>query len=334
MLLARESNRFMRDDAKPWHLKASFRSFDVKGKEADHGTIEELWVSPTKYKIVRTTSGFSQTDYGTEKGILRIGEHSGLPKVLSQIEEQIADPVTQELGPPVRVDLQIRDIGGTSFRCLTVETPRDAGALLVIGSTFREIDEKQARMEPEPTADVPGPIYCLDSDAPVLRLIYAEGGISQTIRNGITRIDHRYIAHQIDGIRNGKKEFTAHLDTIEFLSTIDDAELKPPLDATPVQKRITISAATALGQLVKLIPPEYPPIARAAHVSGLVVVQAVIDKDGHVGAPEIVSGSEMLRATVLDAVKKWNYKPFLLNGEVVEARTTISVIFWLGRREK
>jgi protein TonB len=45
----------------------------------------------------------------------------------------------------------------------------------------------------------------------------------------------------------------------------------------------------------------------------------------------VVSGPDLLQQAALDAVKQWRYRPYLLNGEPVEVRTTINIIFTLGR---
>lgn len=52
----------------------------------------------------------------------------------------------------------------------------------------------------------------------------------------------------------------------------------------------------------------YPPIARAAHVQGAVVIDFAIDSDGRVVTPRVVSGPEMLRGVVLDVVKSWRFQ--------------------------
>jgi TonB family protein len=53
--------------------------------------------------------------------------------------------------------------------------------------------------------------------------------------------------------------------------------------------------------------PIYPPIARAAHVSGSVVVRLLVSSDGTVTSATLVSGPEMLRAATLDAAKHWTF---------------------------
>lgn len=64
------------------------------------------------------------------------------------------------------------------------------------------------------------------------------------------------------------------------------------------------------------IAPIYPPIARAAHVSGKVVIEFGIDTDGTVRDVHVVSGPEMLKSSATDAVKKLEFKlPLPVNVE-------------------
>ena len=91
-----------------------------------------------------------------------------------------------------------------------------------------------------------------------------------------------------------------------------------------------ISTGVLTGLLFAPIQPIYPPIARAAHVGGTVVVQAVISKTGHIESAHVVSGPAMLQGAALDAVRNARYHPFLLNGDPTEVDTTISINFNLG----
>lgn len=80
-------------------------------------------------------------------------------------------------------------------------------------------------------------------------------------------------------------------------------------------------------KVVHMVFPVYPPIAKVAHVSGTVVLHAIIAKDGTVQDLKVISGPELLVGSALEAVKQWTYQPTLLNGEPVEVDTTITVIF-------
>jgi protein TonB len=97
-----------------------------------------------------------------------------------------------------------------------------------------------------------------------------------------------------------------------------------------VPKKVNISAGVAVGMLIQKTQPVYPPIAKAARVSGTVVLQATISKSGMIEGLRVVSGPAMLQQAAMDAVKTWRYKPYLLNNEPVEVETTVNVIFTLG----
>ena len=55
--------------------------------------------------------------------------------------------------------------------------------------------------------------------------------------------------------------------------------------------------------------PVYPPIARAAHVSGPVVVRLVVSSSGAVTSATPISGPPMLQSAAGDAAKKWTFHP-------------------------
>jgi periplasmic protein TonB len=106
------------------------------------------------------------------------------------------------------------------------------------------------------------------------------------------------------------------------------SNLPPPPKATP--SRIRVGGNVIAASLVHQVMPLYPPIAKTAHVTGTVVLHAIIGKDGTVQNLEYVSGPPLLMKNAMDAVRQWRYKPTMLNGEPVEVDTTISVVFTLG----
>src|SRR5215469_9372096 len=102
----------------------------------------------------------------------------------------------------------------------------------------------------------------------------------------------------------------------------------PPRPATP--SRIKVGGAVQAASLVNQVKPEYPPIAQSAHVSGTVVLHAIIAKDGAVEKLQYVSGPPLLMASAMSAVKEWKYRPTMLNGQPVEVDTTVQVVFSMG----
>ena len=106
------------------------------------------------------------------------------------------------------------------------------------------------------------------------------------------------------------------------------------LSSAPVPKvtlkRVRVSQGVSEGLLVRKVQPQYPPLAKEAHIQGSVVLHAVIGKDGKVQQLQVESGHPMLARAAIDAVKKWQYKPYMLNGQPVEIDTTITVNFQLA----
>jgi periplasmic protein TonB len=84
-------------------------------------------------------------------------------------------------------------------------------------------------------------------------------------------------------------------------------------------------------RLTNRVQPIYPVLARQAGITGVVVLHAIIAKDGSVSQLEIISGHPLLAQAALDAVRQWRYQPEVLNGDPVEVDTTITVNFQLGR---
>lgn len=80
-------------------------------------------------------------------------------------------------------------------------------------------------------------------------------------------------------------------------------------------------------KVLKSVPPIYPAIAKVRRLSGPVVVEVKVGKDGHVTNPRFVSGQPVFRDAAFDAVKQWLFKPATLNGQAIEQTTQIKVVF-------
>ncbi len=94
-----------------------------------------------------------------------------------------------------------------------------------------------------------------------------------------------------------------------------------------VPQRVRISQGVSKGLLLNRIEPTYPVLAQKAHIQGVVVLTALIDKDGIIQNLQVVSGHPLLAPAAIEAVKQWRYKPFLLNGQPVGVETTVTVNF-------
>ena len=85
-----------------------------------------------------------------------------------------------------------------------------------------------------------------------------------------------------------------------------------------------IGAEVAQANLGNEVKPGYPPLARSARVQGTVLLQVTIDKQGAIANLGVVSGHPLLVDAAVEAVRQWQYRPILLNGQPIEVVTTVT----------
>jgi TonB family protein len=103
---------------------------------------------------------------------------------------------------------------------------------------------------------------------------------------------------------------------------------EPTTAATPTPH---ISGGVIAANRLSNVSPVYPPDAKAAKLSGTVVLHAIIGKDGTIQSLTVLSGPEIFQKSALDAVRQWTYKPYMLNGEPTAVDTTITINYQLKK---
>ena len=114
-----------------------------------------------------------------------------------------------------------------------------------------------------------------------------------------------------------------------IISSFPAAANVPKLSSSVPNKAVRVSSGISQGLLIYHPSPEYPKIARAAHVQGQVLLKAIISKDGHIENLQAVNGHPLLVPYAIRAVREWRYRPYMLNGGAVEVETEITVNFML-----
>jgi periplasmic protein TonB len=80
--------------------------------------------------------------------------------------------------------------------------------------------------------------------------------------------------------------------------------------------------------IVSKYEPKYTEPARQARVTGIVIVEATINKQGEVENVNVIKGLPMgLSDQAVDAVKRWRFRPGTLNGEPVDVIFNLTVNF-------
>lgn len=103
------------------------------------------------------------------------------------------------------------------------------------------------------------------------------------------------------------------------------ANNQPAAPAAPV----AVGGDVKQAKLISSVPPEYPALAKAQHVSGGVTIDALIDAAGHVTKMKVVSGPTLLHQAAMDSLKQWKYQPAMLDGKPVPMHLSVTIQFRL-----
>jgi TonB family protein len=135
-------------------------------------------------------------------------------------------------------------------------------------------------------------------------------------------------------IHPGPLEILIELTPGEVLENVEVTALAPPDSAakspSSAPRRIRVGGLVQRTKLVEQTKPEYPESARAKGIQGVVLLQAVISKEGQPYSLNVLNSPDpALSEAARRAVEQWRYEPTLLNGEPIEVATTIAVRFHL-----
>ena len=110
--------------------------------------------------------------------------------------------------------------------------------------------------------------------------------------------------------------------------TPEPSEFDPTPELVTSAGIVQISGAVVAGQRTHSVSPVYPESAKSARISGTVLLSATIGEDGLVQYLVPVSTPSVdLAIAAMTAVRQWQYKPYLLNGQPVRVNTTVTVNF-------
>jgi len=85
-------------------------------------------------------------------------------------------------------------------------------------------------------------------------------------------------------------------------------------------------------ELVYRINPAYPAQARLEGIQGLVVLEGIVDKKGHISKISVVRGKhDILIKEAIKAIKQWQYEPYQIKNQSQQVTFTITVNFILQK---
>ena len=288
---------------KPWHLKASYQLYDLKGNPTEKGTWEYWWASPKVNRMSWTRKGAEHTTWTTADGSI-FYKDSGAP--LKYFEGNLNSYLFYPLPPR-----SLLDSGGNKLGIKTVGN----------GSQTR-------------TCVTTPDMYCFDPPTNALLTVHKD--IFTTGYGQIVKTQGRYLARQLVVFVGKVTAFSVAADDPDFIEATDPA-LTPAADSAvkpDAPKQVTeghSAVGILFGNPLKHTPPEYPLSSKEQGEQGVVILEAKIGKDGKIKDLDVIAAPSLpLANAAINAVKTWRYSPYLLNGQPVEVDTTINVNFTLG----
>ena len=88
-----------------------------------------------------------------------------------------------------------------------------------------------------------------------------------------------------------------------------------------------LPVGSLIGYATRRVNPVYPRQARSMRMSGTVKVEILVDEEGNVTEVENTEGPSLLKRAASDAIMKWQFKPFVRNGQPVKATGYVNFNF-------
>ena len=106
------------------------------------------------------------------------------------------------------------------------------------------------------------------------------------------------------------------------------SDLPPPPPPPQVERGpVRTGGGVKAPALVRHVAPVYPDLAVRAQVQGVVILEALVDRDGRVEDVKVLRSIPLLDAAAVEAVRQWRYSPLLLNGRPERFIATVTVSF-------
>jgi hypothetical protein len=249
----------------PWHMKGSYQLYDESGNPAQQGVYEYWWESPKLYRSSWNRTGATRTEWHTIDG-KTVYKATGdrlfyfERKLETLLFSPVPDPTTLE---SAGVELKMHQLETNKIKLPCAEIKGRTGSN---GATLMSVGV------------APGS-YCFDSLLPVLRVEQLFNSIN-VVFDKLARMQNRVLSREIIVTDGRNKILTFNVDVTD-VDPNQKAVLIPEADATPVAMEES-PTLPSLNMISKKAPPVYPPAAKTSHVTGTVILDTMIGKDGRI----------------------------------------------------
>lgn len=296
-------------DLKPWHLKLTVNTFDDKGKAADRGTIEEWWSSEHDRREY-STGAYHATEVRKDGKLYRTKDAGSPPYYLELLREQAVHPIPKyDDDAQSKPELRKQPFGKVQLDCIMMSQQLHQFGYLPLGLF---------------------PTYCFDPGLDVLRASF-DFGQQLVVRNAIGSFQNKKVATKVAVMLGQVQVANSEIVGLEALTSPIDVSTDDIGLAERDLGTVKVSSGVVAGMALSQPAPIYPEPAKRNHISGTVVLHAVIGTDGHIHSLKVISAPDPdLAISAIAAVRTWVYKPYLLLGVPTDVETTINVNYTFG----
>ena len=281
--------------SQPFFIKAEYQLYDLDGNPSVKGTAEASWPA-TLLDPIRIHSSD-----------LTVDEHSDYTRTYTR-EKYLVDQALESAMRPFRSATERKDfhlepvgeeIGTVQIDCFSILPPG-------------------TQRTPSTT------VYCTNSNNQIVDITGDQYVIA---REDFRVFRNHEVPMDITVSYEEKRAISLHVTELDELQPNSTVKSGLSIEARTVR----VPAAIVAGMALKQKQPKYPFEAKMKKLSGTVVLAGIIGTDGKIAALDVIaSPNSLLSKSSLDAVRKWEYRPYLLNGKPVRMETTISVNYSMG----
>jgi TonB family protein len=250
---------------------------------------------------VFTTPSYTATQVRKGDEIFRSAGASYPPNLLVLLLDQVIHPLPSRLEiDDSKATMKTIKFGSVPLECLVLQLENDPDGI--------------------------PPEYCFDPGKDSLRATF-QYGARLAVRNGVGKFQKEEVPIDVAVRVGSTTAATGHISAL-MSRPVPEAEVS----AEGLTQKITLSSPlVTAGKLIYRTSPIYPEEAKRQHLSGVVILQTLIGTDGHIHELRLVSSpTSILTEAAEDAVRRWVYTPYRVNGAPEAVETTISVHFAFG----
>ncbi len=296
-------------DALPFELKGHFVATGTP-ESTGQGTYDEIWLSPEKWR--------KEINFGAFHLVLVHKENITYQLTPDDYEPAAVIDLQNEVLPTISFTTQ--KLNGKDLEMGTTKL----GKIETVRIGYGEHKGNKINL-PDNAA------YFLASDGNLF-LRTRDFTVTTYTRGGM--LAGKFALLDFNETQGNEKFLDFKTDSLVANPKTEDKIFDVPDGAKRVPFGGVVSVASGMmaAHALAAAQPHYPEDARARHVTGTVILAAIIDKEGNVRDLRVLTSPDSsLSAAAKDGVSKWRYSPTTFDGQPVEVNTQIRVNFEIGR---